>query len=365
MSPDRLLLFVLLLFLPIVGFSQVLDYVDVHLRIVEKVGPETRALANSKVRISDQGEGFTDAQGRYDFTYAVRKNVDPEIKVSLFSGAHKMLKPLDGSLEIDTSREELSIELLVVNMAEESEAFQRRIKGLEKKISALQARNEFTKRQLDEMNRRLVDTIMYFESLRQAMESEIAGYEKLTEEQSAEIEAQRARISELEDEVSSLTVQLEAALEERYLRQNQIFKDISSNLLGYLRSAKDIRDQLPYINTYFASGSYDEYARAINGYSEEYEKFDNNRPAYLEGVEHYWENRAILKRLDNLFDYIAKGIHYDQVYRLTMELKDELAKQRPKKAQKIADLAYEDLFLNLSKLEKDINRTLADLRNNL
>jgi outer membrane murein-binding lipoprotein Lpp len=273
-----------------------------------------------------------------------------------------MLRPLDGFIEIDTTNEEMHIELFVVNMAEESEAFKKRINDLEGRISRLKRKNELTQRQLSEIQSQLLDTIMHYENVKQELESEIANYEDLTEEQRREIEEQRSKIEELENQVSQLTYDLEAALEERYLRKNQYFKDISSNLLGYLRKAKDLKDHLPFISTYFTARSFANYERDINGYNEQYEKFDDNKLDYLEGIKHYWENDRLLKKTEELFEYLEKGIHYNQIFKTTVEVMGEVGKQKPKKAQKIATLAHEDLTINLDQLEKDINRLLSDLR---
>lgn len=365
MSFTRILINSLFLLLPLASFSQVLDYIDIHLKIVEKVAGNSQPLANTKLNISDYGEVLTDEQGQYTFPYAVRKNVDPQVSIALFSGEHKMLKPLDGSVALDTTREEMFIELLVVNMEKESEAFKKRIKQLEGRVSRLRSKNELTQRQLNAVNNQLVDTILYFETLKQELESQIADFENLTEEQQREIRAQNDKIAALESQVDQLTLELEAAMEERYLRKNQYFKDISSNLLGYLRKAKDLRDHLPYISTYFSVRNFDNYKRDIEGYNKQYEQFDDNQPDYLEGVQHYWENRKLTKDVEELFDLLSKGIHYNQIFRATSDVMEQVAKQKPKKAQKLATVAHEDLTINLRVLEKNINRVLSDLRKNL
>ena len=356
----------LLLFLPFFSLAQVLDHVNIRLKVTEKTVDKIQALANAKLKISDYGEGVTDDRGFFDFTYAVRKNVDPKISIALLPDEYKVLKPLDGSIEIDTSDESMFLEFFVVNMAEESEAFKKRIDELQGRIDRLKSKNALTQRQLNEVNNRLMDTIIYFETMREGLERQIVEYENVTAEQQREIDAQRKQIANLEDQVDQLSSELEAALEERYIRQNQYFKDISSNLYGYLRKAKDVRDHLPYINTYFSSaGGYENMGRDINGYNAQWEKFDDNRLSYLEGVEHYWESDAVVREVEDLFDFLAKGIHQDQMYPTMHQINSELHKQNPRKAQKAADLAYEDMVINLRELEKRINSALSDLRRNL
>ncbi len=361
----RIPIIALLLFFSVASFSQVLDYVDVHLKIVEKVADKNTPLANTKLNISDYGEVLTNAEGQYTFPYAIRKNVDPQISIGLFSEEHKMLKPLDGSIALDTTREEIFIELLVVNMAEESEAFKKRIGDLESRISRLKSKNELTQRQLNAINNQLLDTIMHFENIKRGLEQEIEDYENLTEEQRREISAQNDKILRLEDEVNRLTVDLEEAMEERYLRKNTYFKNISGNLLAYLRKAKDLRDHLPFIKTYFSVRNFENYKKDINGYNEQYELLENNQLDYMEGVKHYWGNRSITRNMEDLLEFLTKGIHYNQIYKTTAEVMAEVGKQKPQKAQKLATSAHQDLTINLRTLEKDINRILTDLRRNL
>ena len=101
MSISQIPIIVLLFFLPLASYSQVLDYIDIHLKIVERVADKNQPMANTKLSISDYGEALTDLQGQYTFPYAIRKDVDPQVSIALFSEEHKMLKPLDGFIELD------------------------------------------------------------------------------------------------------------------------------------------------------------------------------------------------------------------------------------------------------------------------
>ncbi|MDX1938934.1 MAG: hypothetical protein SFU99_00190 [Saprospiraceae bacterium] len=322
-------------------------------------------MANAKLSISDHGEASTNAQGQYKFSYPIRKNVDPNLSISLFSEQHKMLKPLDGNIELDTSREEMFIELFVVNMSEQSEAFKKRISDLESRIARLKRKNEYTQRQLNAISNTLLDTILHFETLKRELESEISDLKNLTEEQKKQIDAQHDQIASLENKVAELSIQVEAAMEEQYHKKNQYFKDISANLISYVRTAKDLREHLPYIETYSNSRNFENYNKSIHKYDEQYEKFNDNYLDYLEGVKHYWEDKALLKKTEEIFDYLLKSIHFNQILKVTGDITNELANQKPKKAQKIATLAYEDWAINVSRLEKDVNRVLSELRKNL
>ena len=222
--------------------SQVLDAIDIHLNIRQKVGEQIESLPNAKLTISDIGEVETDEKGGYSFTYPVRNEVEPAISISLRSDKQKLLKPLDGSLQLDTSREEMYIDFLVVNMDDETPEFKQRISDLEKKISGLQSKNKLTQQQLNVLNNTLLDTILYFEKNRRQLEKEIAEYENMTETQRNEINELKNKIGDLNLEVDRLTGELEKALEEQFLRQNETFRDVSSSLLNYLRKAKDLWD---------------------------------------------------------------------------------------------------------------------------
>ncbi|NND34155.1 MAG: hypothetical protein HKN76_16325 [Saprospiraceae bacterium] len=359
-----ILLFALLL--PILVQSQVLDAIDIYVNIQEKIAGKVQMLPNAKLLISDVGEVRTDDKGSYAFTYPVRNEVDPAVSIALLSENHKMLKPIDGSIDLDPSREEMHIDFLVVNMESESPEFKKRIADLESKVSRLKSKNALTNQQLNALNSTLLDTILFFEANRQQLEAQIADFEQLTDQQRDEIDGLRAQVVALESQVDNLTQELEQALEEKYLRQNQYFKDISSSLLNYLRKAKDLRDHLPFIKSYFNSpGGFQSYSEDIKSYNKIYEGFDSNRLAYLEGIERYWANPKIGPVMEEVFDFLVKGIHQNQILPVMRDMYEQLNKQNPGKAQKIANLAHEDMAVNVQALEKQINRSLMQLRKSI
>lgn len=358
--PKKQLLAVLF-FLPITAFSQVLDHIDIRLVIREKSGNQILPLPNAKLKISDEGEVLTDLQGRYNFTYPVRNNVDPEISIALLSDKHKVLKPIDNSIELDASREEMTIELLVVNMAEENPEFQKRIRDLENRISRLQSRNELTKQQLNALQSKLVDTLLFFEANRLELEAQIAGLKSASDSVKAENKALLERLAGLEQEVGSLTVRLEEALEERYLRQNEHFKVISKNLLEYLQRLKDIRDELPFVKQYL-SGGHESYNQRIKQYGDIFTVINTEHEGYLEAVERYWENQMVSKELEKILAFLLESVHLKLILPTFTQINTELKKQKPNSAQKIATANQEVIEANIKVLEKDVNRILKQMR---
>ena len=346
--------------------SQVLDAIDVHLTLSEKVAQETRALPNATLEISEVGKVKTDATGNYSFTYPVRNQVDPIISIALASEEHKMLKPVDGSIAIDPTREEMFIEFLVVNMESESPEFKRRIANLESRVAKLKQKNTLSIRQINALNNTLLDTILHYEANRKVLEKQLASFEELTDAQQEEIGLLKTQISTLEDQVDQLTSDLEEALEAKYLRQNQYYKDITGHLLGYLRKAKDIRDHMPFIRSYFSSpAGYKNYDSDIRAYNTLWEDIDNTRMSHIEGVTRYWEDPMVSRQLEEVLEFLVKSIHQNQMLSVVRDINVELNKQKPKKAQKIASLAHEDMTTNIRALEKQINRVMLLMRKNI
>ncbi len=346
--------------------AQVLDAIDVHLTISEKVAQEIHALPNAMLEISDVGQVKTDTKGNFDFVYPVRNEVDPVISISLLSDEHKMLKPVDGAIALDPTREEMYIEFLVVNMESESPAFKKRVENLEKRIAGLKSKNALTTRQLNALNSTLLDTILHYEANRKILEGRIAEFESLSDAQQEEISKLKEQVSSLEGQVDQLTMDLEQAMEEKYLRQNEYYKNITSNLLAYLRKAKDIRDHLPFIQTYFSSpAGYQNFDKDIRSYNKLWSEFDNGRMSYIEGVTRYWENKVLANDVEDVFEYLVNSIHQNQMLTTIRNINVELHKQKPKKAQKIANLAHGDITENLRSLEKRINRVMLQLRQNI
>ena len=361
----------LLLLLPLFSYAQVLDYIDVHLKILEKVGDQTQALPNVKLNISDQGPVQTDENGSHSFSYPVRNNLDPQLNISLISEEHKTLKPLDGSVILDPTREEMMIEFLVINVEQESPEFLKRIKDLERKMARLKAKNQLTKRQLNALNRTLLDTILHFETRIDRLNQNIDSLENINEEQQQQIAAKnqeneslKQQVAQLEETVNQLTADLEVAMEERYLRQNEYFKTISTNLNEYVQRIKDLRDMLGHIREYFkfGQGFTEIYDGVVNRYNDAYTTLNTENESYLEGVENYWENRKLSNELEGTFKYLIEGVHARQVYPLMTNIQLEIAKERPKKAQNLAKESREDMIVNIRKLEKDVNRILTQLR---
>lgn len=361
----KLILLWVMFYLPYHAHSQILEYIDVRLNITEKVGTQTQPLSNADLKISDIGSVATDEQGNYSFKYPVNGQTDPKLSVELLSGQHKLLQPLDGNICLNPTESEMVIDLVVVNMAEESEAFKKRISGLEQKISGLRQQNKLTQQQLNALNATLLDTILHYESIKARLTSKVEVLQDLTEEQRQALEAQQNEIDALNARVDVLTQELTAALEEKYLRQNQYFKDVSANLTQFLRSAKDIRDHLPHIKTYYNSpGGFQGMDRDCRLYEEAFVELDDRQQEYLEGIDHYWQNATINKDLEEVFDLLIKGLHLSQVRPLVNDIFNEVRKQKPGKAQKMANNSQETLAVNIHSLEQKINRILVKLRNN-
>jgi hypothetical protein len=345
--------------------AQVLRAVDVHLNIREKVAEEVRVLSRARLVISDVGEVRTDDNGSYQFTYPIRHEVDPVISISLISEDHKMLKPIDGQVELDGGRDEIAVEFLVVNVGMERPEFLAKVEQLEERISKLKQRNRFTVRQLNNLNSTLVDTIMYYEANRVELENQIEAYQKRDEVQRSQIATLQEQVDNLESQVDQLTLTLEQALEERYLRQNQFFQEISELSTAYLRKARDIKDHLAFISTYFNAGNFDNYAGSINSYNETFSSLDNRRLSLIEGVSRYWEDKSIALGVEEVLNFLVKSIHQDQMLTAVNSISKELGKQKPKKAQKMADACQEDITANLDILEQKVNSMLLELRRSL
>lgn len=347
-------------------WSQVPEQIDVQVIVREKIGMNILPLENAHLFIADRGEVQTDAQGRYLFTVPIRGDANPRIDIAMRSDRHKVLKPLDGSVAMDPDRKTMVIEFLVVNMGDESAAFRKRIAELESRISHLQSKNELTAQQLNAYQSKMVDTILYFERNRQVLENQIASLTVESETVRNENEELKVQLVRLEDEVNRLTGELEAALEERYLRQNEHFKILSKNLLEFVQRAKDVRDELPFIKQYYSSaGGYAGYAEKLKNYERVFTEINTQREAYLEGIERYWENKFLAKELDNILQFLLEGVHLKQIRPTVNDINEELRKQKPNSAQKIASTNFEILDVNIKVLEKDVNRILKGVRQNL
>ena len=301
--------------------------------------------------------------GTYKYAFPVENQEAPEISISLLSDKHKVLKPLDGDIQVDPTCNEMFIEFVVINMAEETQAFKQKIVGLEQQVNSLKSKNELSKQQLSKLYNTLVDTVLHFEAIRTSMEYQMDHLQDMTEEQRSLIQQQQLRIDSLEEKVYGLSIELTTALEKKYLRQNQYFKAMSENFSKYIRAANDVTEHLGFIKTYFNSGDFRSLDRDLRLYEEAFVAISDSHQEQLSGVDRYWGNPQLTKELESIFDLLIKGMHLNQLRPTLNDVIDQIQKQKPGKAQKMATEATEDIVFNLRDLEKRINRVLIQLRN--
>ena len=108
-SPKVFILFAFCALLSFGSYAQILDFVDIHLTILEKDGNETKVLPNANLNIKGIGQVETNSMGRYDYKYSINQQQSPELSIEMLSKEHKVLKPLDGNINIDPSRTEMFI----------------------------------------------------------------------------------------------------------------------------------------------------------------------------------------------------------------------------------------------------------------
>lgn len=345
--------------------------------LFETVHAEKKGLSDVDILISNIGQRKTDERGEFKFSYPIFESTvsDPKVQIQITSGKYKMIHPIDGSISLDTSNIVLFIELIVMG-AEVSPKFQKLVEDQKQRIKKLQKSEKLNLRQLNALNKQMIDTIAFYENQQldfqqklNELEQELANSKSENTALKEEVARYKIQITALQDSVQSLSQQLFIALEERYLRQQKQFEEISTNLQEYLLRLKDVNDMLPKIKQYFPSGGNPGYAAtfndAITKYNEIYLTIYKEHPQYLEGVNHYWTSEKVSEPTEEAFNFIIKEVHEANFLLSLTEITDLIRQNKAGKAQKSGIASHNKLQPIIQELELKLNKVIALLQSQI
>ena len=341
--------------------------VDVEGRLVEQTGEVTKGIANAEIWVSDKKHG-TDTDGHFAFKVLLS---DEEIKLDIRPVGYKILKPLGGVLQVDPNTTVLRIEIFVISESADSRLLEK-ANDLEKRLATSEKEKNLSRRQLHKINQALIDTLAHFDreqgiQLQQIedIKSELETATVQNEDLKLELEEKEAQIESLNEQVDLLTDQLYEALEEKFLRQQEYYNNISADLNNFLIRSKDAYDLLPKIKYYFPMNYIREreeiYQNKTKLYSDSFTKLNDQRDDYLKAVERYWENPEIDQQLTETFDFILDQFHKMHFKPSFDNLEAHLYRNKKKKAAKTGAAAADDLKPKIEQLETSIQQAIATL----
>jgi hypothetical protein len=343
-----------------------------------------RRLVGQVVEVTDEGEkgvpkvtvsipGFdwdiTDDRGFFKLTLPPDKEL---VTVELENVPLKMLSPYDGLVTLPPK---LPFQILVCG--EENRRLREKADKLAVQIKRLEKEKKLSRRQMEGMHQILLDTILHFENQLDAIGESLQQSKEANKALSEEISARDARIRELESSVDALVRELTAALEEKFLRQKQLYDQVSAELLSYTDRLKDLRDratpnQLPLF--FQSKQASEELNRTIGRYNDAHAAILDHHKGHVLAVHQSWENAAAAAQLESVYRFLLADVHKQWVLaidaRVFMEIRKFEAQQtgRPR-AERNAEQASAELVPNLNaairELETKINDALNALTNNI
>jgi len=331
--------------------------------IMLKEGDSEKGLAGVELWVRHEkgapSKKVTDTKGYFSFKTPKNQN---SIRIDIPPDEFAFLDPRDGHVILNP-KISLQVKITVVSK-EKDEKLYREIKSLTAKVSGLQ----MDKKRLNAMYDALRDSMMDMRAIRsqllsqvEALEERLGRSRERNELQQQELEALKKQLADKEQENQGLRAALFDALEEKYLRQQNIYNQISEDLQEYLVRIKDIRDQNKYLQDYYKTNNYNPYKRAASAYNKSFEKIKKNHKGLLEGVQRYWENPALQQRLAQLYDFLLIRLHEEKLVPSFNDLNREISQRRIKKIKQMGQSLEASLSPDIDDLEKMIAHVLDAL----
>lgn len=354
-------------------FSLILSAQNSHIEVqgvvVEVTGGKKKPVPNIKVIVPGEAETVTDFDGSFTMYFPSDKEY---ISISLEGCPHPIVSPYAKRVNIPPN-EFLEIKVC----AHENKKLRSKINTLNDRIRNLERQRKLNKRQLAAMHKTLLDTVLFFESKIKNIEDELNKKENELVEKNDELIEKDERIVSLEKEVAELEEKLAVAIEEKYLRQKDVFDKISTALNQYIDQAKNLRDNMRpvQIKAYFSSApARERLYESIEKYNAARREVLDNHENHIVGVSNYWEAFELADELESTYQYLLETVHKEGVYPMEFAVNDNLKKALTRqlssgKAKKAAEAGATEAIPNLNPmidaLEEKASDTIQKLKNNL
>ncbi len=357
------------------SFAQgdIIAVMEIDGRILERTDKVRKGVPDLHLNIEEH-QLTTDEEGRFEVKVPIYKEnkSKPSLKLKVQSPDYQMIHPLDGLMEIDTANYMIAIEVFVCGKKFDWDARQK-IDSQQDQIRKLKRKHGLSQNRINALNQLMLDTILFYENVRLAQENEIFLLEKRikdSEVENAELTMQLEEIQEIlrrsQIENERITAQLFEAREEKYLRQQEYFENISVAFNDYLTRANDMRNLLPKVKEYFKNGAYTQlYNNTIVKYEPAYLQVNNSKDDFLQGVAHNWESEEVHVALGQTLDFLINDVHHQQIKTKFNEINGYLVNRKVKKAKQLANKTYEELAPILLKAEKSIRKCIYQLEKSI
>ena len=312
MNPIKnLIIFVFILFAHFsMGQSNAMYY-SVEGRLVQLLGSEKQPVSGIKIEIPGQGSAITKTDG--SFSIEVSKDLE---YISLESGtSEQFLLPDRMNLPPPTH----DLEIMLCCGEQVDPGFQKRIDRLNTRIKKTEKEKKLSERQIIALQKTLFDTVLHYQTevfLRQQsiekLQVDLEDQQAANEELAESLKQMQTENLALQNKVEGLTDELYAALEEKFLRQQEHYKLVSEDLQEYLDRLKDLRDWLVHIDNYFGHPkSRQQFIQSIDNYNAAWKTISLSHQSNIKATKNYWDKSELAIRLEAIYDYLLHDLHED------------------------------------------------------
>ena len=346
---------------------------SVQVRVLEQLKGNIQPLISAPLELAGLGKYETNEDGRFAFRVPLKEleEIDYKIVVKVMKDNYKVVKPYLGQTALDTLVNELELDILVIGQDIEEE-YRKKLDELSLRLRQTQRRSELSLKAMNAMNDSLVSALQRDEIQRAQMRKTIDDLKERAEKETEAKESFARELEQAERQLASLQTQLDnkeqelyEALEEQYLRQQEYFQSISGDLNDYMIRVRDVQDLLKNIGHYFKQVQYPNYAAQYNSTLQEYNtiflKLQENYSDYLNGVDRYWDDPNLTEQLAETFEVVFDQVHHPKLKPAINNVNNQIRKNKPGKASKLGETAYQELNPVMINLEKMVNRIIEKL----
>ena len=235
----------------------------------------------------------TDKSGRYEIRLP---DFGKPIKVAILPSDYNIVVPPRGEIHFENLQpSKLSITCNIMVMGDQiNEELVQQVNNLNKNLRDLQKKNNLSERKVLALQNAMMDTLLYYQQVQASLENRL--------------DLQNKEILQLKDSIKILFKKYYEALDEKFLRQQETFTDVSEKLNTYISRAADLSDYMSYIKLCFERGdAAQNYSRLIKEYNQIRDKINAEHSKDVSSVKHYWTNPTTALQLEKTYSYLAKG----------------------------------------------------------
>ncbi len=340
--------------------------IDIEGRVIEQIEGREVGVGGIRLFIANYGDYlYTDPTGA--FAASIPADGQP-FQIEIHHPRYNILTPPGGRLQLSeftTSTFKIELKILVRG-AGRNEALEEEIHQLNARMERLQQQKRLSAHQIAKLQQQMLDTILHFQGERRKLENRLAKAETRNRELGDSVETRDKIIAAQRDSIETLIDRLYVALEEQYLRQQEIYEDLSGLLKSYRSRAADLNDWLPRLKSYFRDPTAaQDYVRTIEAYNDIYNALQSGHEGLLTGIAHYWKHPAAVTEARQTCLYALEEVHRSVILPYNQTLLPYFEDRPPKvnRAQKEADAFHTQLNPLIERLEEKIDATLQLLRN--